>query len=125
VDDCQGDADRQRSVGEIVRWVTSAALALSETQRAQLVRMAASTVLPHRQVIQARALLWAGDGVANEEIARRVGADSDTVRRWRKRLKGTAGDLGCDYPAEEVKLAKIVGSRFLSNEADVYRIPIP
>jgi transposase len=73
--------------------ITAAALALSETQWAQLVRMAASTVLPHRQVIQARALLWAGDGVANEEIARRVGADSDTVRRWRKRFadKGTAG----------------------------------
>jgi len=35
--------------------------------------MAASSVLPHRQVVQARALLWAGDGVANEEIARRIG----------------------------------------------------
>jgi hypothetical protein len=33
--------------------------------------MAASSVLPHRQVVQARALLWAADGVANEEIARR------------------------------------------------------
>lgn len=29
------------------------------------------------------ALLWAGEGVANEEIARRSGVDSDTVRRWR------------------------------------------
>lgn len=55
--------------------------------------MAASTVLAHRRVVQARALLWAGDGVANEEIARRVGVDSDTVRRWRKRFtdKGIDG----------------------------------
>ena len=55
--------------------------------------MAASTLLPHRQVVQARALLWAGDGVANEEIARRCGVDSDTVRRWRYRFteKGTEG----------------------------------
>ncbi len=68
-------------------------LVLSETQRAELARMAASTMLAHRQVVQARALLWAGDGVANEEIARRVRVDSDTVRRWRKRFseKGTAG----------------------------------
>lgn len=49
--------------------------------------------MPHRQVIQAKALLWAADGVANEEIARRVGVDSDTVRRWRTRFaeKGIAG----------------------------------
>src|SRR3954471_19692345 len=55
--------------------------------------MAASAVLPQRRVVQARALLWAADGVANEEIARRSGVDSDTVRRWRKRFadKGTAG----------------------------------
>ena len=48
--------------------------------------MAASSVLPHRQVVQAQALLWAADGVANEEIARRCGVDSDTVRRWRPRF---------------------------------------
>ena len=55
--------------------------------------MAASTTLPHRQVVQARALLWAADGVANEEIARRSGVDSDAVRRWRKRFaeNGTDG----------------------------------
>jgi transposase len=73
--------------------ITAAPLVMSDVQRAELARMASSTVLPHRQVVQARALLWAGDGVANEEIARRSGVDSDTVRRWRKRFadKGTAG----------------------------------
>jgi transposase len=73
--------------------ITAVALVMSDAQRTELVRMAASTVLPHRQVVQARALLWAGDGVANEEIARRVEVDSDTVRRWRKRFadKGVAG----------------------------------
>ena len=55
--------------------------------------MAASTSLPHRQVVQARGLLWACDGMANEEIARRCGVDSDTVRRWRSRFteQGTDG----------------------------------
>ncbi|WP_205634668.1 IS630 family transposase, partial [Mycolicibacter kumamotonensis] len=56
-------------------------------------RMAASTSLPHRPVVQARGLLWASEGVANEDIARRCAADSDTVRRWRSRFaeQGTAG----------------------------------
>ncbi len=55
--------------------------------------MASSSVLPHRQVVQAQALLWAADGVANEEIARRCRVDSDTVRRWRNRFtdKGVDG----------------------------------
>jgi transposase len=66
--------------------VTAAPLVVSEEQRAELTRLAASSVLAHRQVVQARALLWAADGLANEEIARRSGVDSDTVRRWRKRF---------------------------------------
>src|SRR5204862_6850959 len=73
--------------------ITAAPLVVSQEQRSELARMAASPVLPHRQVVQARALLWAGAGVANEEIARRVGVDSGTVRRWRERFvgKGAAG----------------------------------
>jgi hypothetical protein len=73
--------------------LTAAPLVVSGEQRVELARIAASSVLPHRQVVQARALLWAADGVANEEIARRSGVDSDTVRRWRRRFaeKGTGG----------------------------------
>src|SRR3954468_11072449 len=66
--------------------MTAAALPVSDAQRAELERMAASTSLPHRQGVQARGLLWASDGMANEEIARRCGVDSDTVRRWRSRF---------------------------------------
>lgn len=72
--------------------MTAAALPVSDAQRAALEKMAASTTLPHRQVVQARALLWACDGVANEEIARRSDVDSDTVRRWRRRF----GEYGVD-----------------------------
>jgi transposase len=73
--------------------MVAAALLVTEEQRVELDRMAGSSVLPHRQVVQAKALLWAADGVANEEIARRVGVDSDTVRWWRNRFseKGIAG----------------------------------
>jgi transposase len=48
--------------------------------------MARSPSLPHRRVVQARALLLAADGVANEEIARRCETNGDTVRRWRRRF---------------------------------------
>lgn len=75
--------------------MTAVALPVSDSQRADLVRMAASTSLPHRTVVQARGLLLACDGVANEEIARRCGVDSDTVRRWRKRFADTGiGGVG-------------------------------
>lgn len=55
--------------------------------------MARSSTLPHRKVVRAKALLWAADGVANQEIARRSGVDSDAVRRWRRRFieTGVAG----------------------------------
>src|SRR5271169_7122494 len=73
--------------------MTAVALPVSDTERADLERMATSTSLPHRQVVQARGLLLAADGVANEEIARRCGVDSDTLRRWRSRFAehGTGG----------------------------------
>ena len=73
--------------------MVAAALPVPDEQRVELEKIAASSSLPHRRVVQARALLWAGEGVANEEIARRCGVDSDAVRRWRSRFveQGTAG----------------------------------
>jgi transposase len=72
---------------------TAPALPVSVEQRVELVRMSRSTSLPHRTVVQARGLLLAADGVANQEIARRCEVDSDTVRRWRTRFtdKGVDG----------------------------------
>ena len=65
---------------------TAEALQISPEQRGELESMARSHTLPHRQVRQARALLLAGDGVANEEIARQSPASTKTVRRWRSRF---------------------------------------
>jgi transposase/transposase-like protein len=69
--------------------MTAAPLPISDDDRSALERMASSTSLPYRSVRQARALLWAADGVANEEIARRCGVDPDAVRRWRRRFTET------------------------------------
>ena len=66
--------------------ITAEPLPVSVEQRARLTRMARSSVLAHRAVVQAKALLLAADGMANEQIARRCEVDSDTVRRWRARF---------------------------------------
>jgi len=71
----------------------AAPLLVSAEQRAELMAMSRSTTRPHRVVVQARGLLWAAEGVANAEIARRCEVDADAVRRWRSRFKaeGTGG----------------------------------
>jgi transposase len=61
-------------------------LPMSEEQRAALQRMARSTSLPHRKVVQANALLMAADGVATNEVARRCHTTDDSVRAWRRRF---------------------------------------
>ena len=59
---------------------------MSAEQRSALDSMARSTSLPHRTVLQSKALIWAAEGLANDEIARRCNVDSDAVRRWRHRF---------------------------------------
>lgn len=49
--------------------------------------MARSHTLPHRCVVQARGLLLAAAGVANNQIARECDTTSDTVRRWRAKFE--------------------------------------
>lgn len=61
-------------------------LVMSDEQRVALVRMARSSSLPHRQVVQAKALLLAADGVATNDVARRCGTTDTSVRKWRHRF---------------------------------------
>ncbi len=74
-------------------------LEMSAEQRGELEVMARSDSLPHRRVRQARALLWAAGGVSNGEIARRCGATTATVRRWRARFAAAGvGGVGVIAP---------------------------
>ena len=89
-------------------------LAMSRSDRTELERMARSTSLPHRTVRQAKALLLAAEGVANEEIARRSEVDADTVRRWRRRFdeRGVAGvGVIAEGPRAQVVAARGHGGR--------------
>ena len=63
------------------------ALIVTQSDRRALQRMASSTVLAHRVVVQASALLLAADGVANEQIARDCSTNPDTVRAWRRKFE--------------------------------------
>lgn len=67
-------------------------LVVSDEQRVELERVARSTSAPHRSVMQAQALLAAADGVANYEIARRVGSTANSVREWRRRFESEGVD---------------------------------
>lgn len=66
--------------------ITAPPLAMTDEQRAALERMARSTSLPHRTVVQAKALLLAAEGVPTNEVARRCSTSDVSVRAWRKRF---------------------------------------
>ena len=65
---------------------------VTDEQRAELERMARRRRCRIGRWCRRRVVV-AADGVANEEIARRVGWTRDTVRRWRRRFaeQGVAG----------------------------------
>ena len=67
--------------------VVAAPLKVRRGERVELERMARSSSLPHRVVVQASALLLAADGMANEAIARECATTPDTVRRWRAKYE--------------------------------------
>jgi len=62
------------------------ALALQKGQREILETVAHSRGAAHRDVQRAQALLLAADGVANTQIAVRVGASATSVKSWRERF---------------------------------------
>jgi transposase len=66
---------------------TALALVVSDDQRLALTRMARSTTLPQRKVIEARGLVLAADGVPTLRVATELGVSPDRVRRWRARFE--------------------------------------
>jgi transposase len=65
----------------------AAPLAMSQGQRATLEKVARSRTAPHREVVRAKALLAAADGVANTRIAAELGVTPVSVRAWRGRFE--------------------------------------
>jgi transposase len=59
---------------------------MSAVQRQALTVPAPSSTAAHRQAQRAKGLLMAADGVANSQIAAKVGVTPVTVRAWRTRF---------------------------------------
>jgi transposase len=66
---------------------------LSDADRVVLEERARAYTLPHAEVVRAKIVLLAADGVPNAVIAERVDVHVDVVSRWRKRFheEGLAG----------------------------------
>ena len=62
-------------------------LVMSQGQRETLVKVAGSQTAPHREVVRAKALLAAAEGVANARIAADLGVTVVSVRAWRQRFE--------------------------------------
>jgi transposase len=68
-------------------------IVLSDADRKVLEERARAYTLPHAEVVRAKIVLLAADGVANTVIAERLDVHVDVVSRWRKRFceKGVDG----------------------------------
>ena len=77
---------------------------LDAADRLELERLSRSARTPVRVGRQARVLLWAADGVSNEETARREGVTANTVRAWRRGFgEGGVAGLGTVAPGRGPK----------------------
>jgi hypothetical protein len=59
---------------------------LSPAEYAELNRRAARYTLPYFEVVRAKMILMAADGMANDEIAARLDTRREVVSQWRKRF---------------------------------------
>ncbi|MBI2267809.1 MAG: helix-turn-helix domain-containing protein [Armatimonadetes bacterium] len=53
---------------------------------------------PYREVIKAKALLMADDGLRNVEITAHIGVDARTISVWRKEFLGRGRESLLDRP---------------------------
>ncbi len=68
-------------------------LALTSEQRQELEARSRRYTLPYRDVVRAKIVLMAADGLDNDEIAARLDTRREVVSKWRKRFfeQGLAG----------------------------------
>jgi transposase len=62
------------------------AIELSPAERAELEARARTYTLPYRDVLRAKIVLHAAQGLRNDEIAARLDTRREVVSKWRKRF---------------------------------------
>lgn len=78
--------------------MTPAPLTRTPDQRVALETWTRSRSLPHRRVLRAKIVLLASDGIPSDAIARVLGCNRLTVRKWRARF-ATEGVEGLEEAA--------------------------
>jgi len=61
-------------------------IVLSSSEERELRRLAGKYTLPYFQVVRARMILLAAQGMSNDEIAGHLNTRREVVSRWRKRF---------------------------------------
>ncbi len=61
-------------------------IVLTEDERRHLEATARRYTSPYREVVRARIVLYAADGLGNDEIAARLDTPRQVVSKWRKRF---------------------------------------
>jgi transposase len=61
-------------------------LSLNRTERRELEARARKYTLPYRDVVRAKIVLMAAEGLDNDEIATRLDTRREIVSKWRKRF---------------------------------------
>ena len=74
---------------------------LTDGQRRLLLARARRVSGEHRDVLRARIMLAAAEGMANAAIARDLGINVDTVRKWRRRFSEQGLDGLRDLPRQD------------------------
>jgi transposase len=101
-------------------------IVVSDADRATLEERARAYTLPHADVVRAKIVVLAADGVSNAVIAERVDVHVDVVSRWRKRFheEGLAGLVDRprsgrprSFPAEVVAEVKAMACQPPSDRA--------
>ena len=69
-----------------MRWTTPNRIELSNEERSVIEQRARSSNAPYRQVVRARIVLYAAEGMENAEIAKRLDSTREFVSRVRKRF---------------------------------------
>src|SRR5665213_3872956 len=84
---------------------------MTNDERSQLEKFVKSRTMARRTVLRSRALSWAADGVANNEIAQRMNVNPNTARMWRQRFEEEGLDgVGRVAPGRGRKLSLSKGT---------------
>jgi DNA-directed RNA polymerase specialized sigma24 family protein len=86
---------------------------LTEKQRRELERRAAAYSGPYRDVVRAKAILLAAEGLSNTEISERLSQSRQAVSTWRKRYceEGLQGLEERPRPGRPRRFSPGAGSR--------------